>query len=337
MIAPGPVDVQTHVLPPTMVSVLEARTEPPCIVLRDGGNRFVQYGASAGYPLLPEMVDVDRKLAAMDDGGVAYSVLSVNIPGLDWFDAAEAPAIARAVNDELADMVRARPDRFGAFAALPLQTPDAAAGELERAIGLGLHGTMIYSNVAGQPLDKPELRQVFATAAGLKAPILLHPTLPLSAPSVSVHALVPVLGFLFDTATATLRLIFDGLYERHPDLKLILGHLGSVLPYIVGRVDYESMRLPGGTGALTGPPSEQLRRLYIDTVSNWPPAYKLAIDFFGLDRLLFATDHPFWEMRLAHDALDQLGLTSQERGSIESGNALALLALSDDDRPHRRS
>jgi predicted TIM-barrel fold metal-dependent hydrolase len=301
--------------------------------MRRDGTRFVQYASAAGYPLLEEMVDVDRKLAAMDEGGVGYSVLSVNIPGLDWFDPVEAAAIARAVNDELVDMVRGHPDRFGAFASLALQDPDKAPGELERAVGLGLHGMMLYSNVAGRSLDEPEFRPVFEVAAALDTAILLHPTLPLSAPSLDAHALVPVIGFLFDTATATLRLIFDGIFERHPDLKLILGHLGSVVPYIIGRIDYESMRLPGGTGAITGRPSEQIRRLYIDTVSNWPPAYKLAIDFFGPERILFATDHPFWEMRVAHHALDELELPPGERESIERGNALALLGLSDDASP----
>jgi predicted TIM-barrel fold metal-dependent hydrolase len=312
-----------------MVSVLEARSDPPLIVRRDG-KRFVQYASGTGYPLVEEMVDVDRKLAAMDEGGVGYSVLSVNIPGLDWFDRAEAGAIARAVNDELVDIVHGHPDRFGAFAALPLQAPDAAVAELERAVGQGLHGTMLYSNVAGRPLDEPEFRPVFEVAAELDTAILLHPTLPLSAPSLAAYALVPVIGFLFDTATATLRLILDGIFERHPDLKLILGHLGSVLPYVIGRIDYESMRLPGGTGALSGPPSEQIRRLRIDTVSNWPPAIRLAIDFFGAERILFATDHPFWEMRLAHRALDELDLTPGQRESIESANAVALLGLSDD-------
>jgi predicted TIM-barrel fold metal-dependent hydrolase len=208
-----------------------------------------------------------------------------------------------------------------------MQAPDAAAAELERAAGLGLHGMMLYSNVAGWPLDDPRFRPVFETAARLDLPILIHPTLPLSAPSLDAHALVPVIGFMFDTATATLRLIFDGIFDRHPDLKLILGHLGSVLPYIIGRIDYESMRLPGGTGALTDRPSEHIRRLYIDTVSNWPPAYRLALEFFGAERILFATDHPFWNMRVAHEALDQLDLAPSDRRAIERGNAIDLLGL----------
>ena len=155
----------------------------------------------------------------------------------------------------------------------------------------------------------------------------LHPTYPLSAPSLNVHALIPVLGFLFDTTTATMRLILDGLYDRHPDLKLILGHVGSVIPYIVGRIDYESSRIPGGLGALEIMPSEHIRRLYVDTVSAWPPALGLVIDYLGADRVLFATDHPFWDPAKTRDALAEVDLSDADRKAIDSDNARRLLRI----------
>jgi predicted TIM-barrel fold metal-dependent hydrolase len=325
---PGPVDVQTHFLPSTVVAALERRTEVPRLVSHDG-RRFVEYAASAGcaYPLLPEMVNLDDKLAALDPDEVAVSVLSVNIPGLDWFDPADAAVLARDVNDELIDLVHSRPDRFAAFAALPMQVPEAAAAELERSLGLGFSGAMMYSNVAGRHLDEPAFRPVFAAAAHAEAPIFMHPTYPLTAPSLGVHAFIPVLGFLFDTSTATLRLIFDGIFERHPDLTIILGHAGGVIPYLIGRIDYESSRIPGGLAALSTPPSEQIRRLYVDTVNAWSPALQMAIDFFGLDHVMFATDHPFWDPRRTHDALAALDLGPEDLEAIESGNAARVLGL----------
>jgi predicted TIM-barrel fold metal-dependent hydrolase len=183
----GPIDVQTHWLPPTFVEVLERRSELPRIV--DGVHgRLVEYGEGAAYPLLPEMTDLERKLEHMDADGIGIAVLSVNIPGLDMFDAADVPSIARDVNDQLAEAVAAHPDRLEAFAALPMLVPDAVPAELERALANGLRGAMVYSNVAGRSLDEPEFRQVFDAAARLDAPVLLHPTYPLSAPSVNVRA-----------------------------------------------------------------------------------------------------------------------------------------------------
>jgi predicted TIM-barrel fold metal-dependent hydrolase len=322
----SPIDVQTHFLPPTMVSVLEGRDEPPHVVTHDG-TRLVEYADGAAYPLLQSMTDIDGKLSDMDAGRVGASVLSVNIPGVDWFDPADAPHIARAINDELVALVRSYPDRLAALASLPMQRPEAAAGEIERAMGLGLHGLMMYSNVAGRPLDEPAFRPVFEAAATAGAAILMHPTYPLSAPSLDAYALVPVVGFLFDTSTATLRLILGGLFDRHPDLEVILGHVGGVLPYIVGRIDYESGRIPGGTGALTTAPSEHLRKLYVDTVSAWPPAMQLAIDFFGTDHVLFASDHPFWDPNRTHEALAALHLSPRARQAIESDNASRVLGL----------
>jgi predicted TIM-barrel fold metal-dependent hydrolase len=326
MIARDVIDVQTHFLPNVLVDILARREELPRLVERDG-MRFVEYGPGAAYPLVPSMTDAARKLTEMDAGGVALSALSVNIPGLDWLAPSEAGPVARAVNDELAAMVAAHADRFSAFAALPLQVPDVAVAELERTTALGLHGTMIYSNVAGRHLDEPAFRSVFDAAAQLNSPVLLHPTYPLSGASIDAYALVPVLGFLFDTATATMRLIFDGLYERHPEFALILAHVGSVLPFIVGRLDYESGRIPGGRGALTVAPSEHLRRLNVDTVSAWPPALRLAIDFLGASHVLFASDHPFWDPARTHEALDELELTPQERAAINGGNARRVLGI----------
>ncbi len=324
----GPIDVQTHFLPPAVIRALEGRSEIPRIVRRNGA-RHVEYGRARGaaYPLLPEMIDIDLKLEQMTRQGVGMSVLSVNIPGLDWFDAADAAAIARDTNDELRALADAHPERLASFAALPMQVPEQAAVELERAMEIGMQGTMVYSNVAGRSLDDPAFGVVFDTAGALNAPVLVHPTYPLSAELLDVYAFVPVIGFLVDSSTAVLRLIFGGLFDRNPQLKLILGHLGGFIPYLLGRIDYESSRIPGGLGALEVQPSEHVRKLYVDTVSAWPPALRLAIDFFGIQRILFATDAPFWEPNRTHAALAALGLDDDDLAAIQKNNAASLLGL----------
>jgi len=324
--ATGPIDVQTHFLPSTMVGVLESRERQPRIVER-GDLRMVEYGDGAAYPLVEEMVDIERKLEQMDRAGLGMSVLSLNIPGFDGLDPADAPSVAREVNAEMAEIASSRPDRLSSLAALPMQVPQEAAAELERAVAGGMKGAILYSNAGGRSLDEPDFRVVFETAARLDAPLLMHPTYPLSAPSLQAHALVPVIGFLFDTTTATMRLILDGVFQRHPDLKLIVGHAGSVIPYIVGRIDYESSRIPGGLGALEGLPSEGIQKLYVDTVTAWPPSLSLVVDYLGADRVLYATDHPFWDPARTREAMAEVELSSADREAIESGNARRLLGL----------
>ncbi len=318
--------MHTHFLTTALADAMRKREELPQIVRRDG-RELVAYAPGVAYPLVPDMIDLDEKLARLDAAGIDFAILSVNIPGVDFFDAAEAPALARAVNDELLDCVAHHPSRLAALATVPLQTPGAAAEELERAVGLGLKGAMSYANVAGRPLDEPEFRVFFAVAAQLDVPVLLHPTRPIYSQNIDVHSLVPVVGFLFETTVATLRLVYDGLYDRHPDLKLILAHTGSLVPQLAGRIDYEGGRLGAGVDLQTSA-VEALGRLYTDTVSAWPPALRSALDLLGSEQVLFGSDAPFWEPERTYAPLDRLGLSSEVADAIYWGNSARVFRLS---------
>jgi aminocarboxymuconate-semialdehyde decarboxylase len=203
----------------------------------------------------------------------------------------------------------------------------AAAEELERAVGLGLRGAMMYANVAGRPLDEPEFKVVFAAIAELDVPALLHPTRPIYSQNLDAHALVPVVGFLFETTVATLRLVYEGLYDRHPGLKLILAHTGSLVPHLAGRIDYEGGRLGAGLGLQT-PVLQALGRLYTDTISAWPPALRSALDFLGPGQVLFGSDAPFWDAERTYAPLDQLGLPPEDADAIYWRNSARLFRLS---------
>jgi predicted TIM-barrel fold metal-dependent hydrolase len=260
----------------------------------------------------------------MDAQGIDMAVLSVNVPGVDWFSAADAPAIAREVNDELSSVVAARPDRLAYMAAVPMQAPEAAAAELQRAVGAGAVGAMIYSNVAGDALDDRRFEVVFDAAAELDVPLYVHPTYPLSAATLQGYALIPTLGFLVDTTAATLRLVLGGLYERHPGFKLILAHAASLIPQLVGRIDYEAERAPGGRGASSVALSERLALLYTDTVCVWPPALRSALDLVGPERMLLGSDYPFWDPARTFEALAAAGLDDRLRARIGAQNAREL-------------
>jgi aminocarboxymuconate-semialdehyde decarboxylase len=321
----GRVDAHTHFLTSALADALDAREEIPRLATRDG-RRFVEYAEGLAYPLLADMLDLGEKLSRMDGAGIDRAVLTVNIPGVDHFEPAEAVAVARAVNDELADIVSTNGGRLSALATLPLQAGEAAAGELDRAVSLGLRGGMLYSNVAGRALDDPQFRPVFAKAAELDLPLLLHPTYPRAASALDVHMLVPVVGFLFDTTTAALRLILDGVYDRHHELKLLLAHAGSLLPYIAGRIAYEGGRL-GSDAGLDTPAAEALRLLYTDTVCNSPAALRLALETFGGEHVLFGSDAPFWDPQPTLETIAALELGAEAEQAIFAGNALRVFRL----------
>jgi len=321
------IDIHTHYLASSLVAALERRTELPRISEGPHG-RQIEYGQGNIHPYQPNMGDAALRLREMDEQGIDLALLSINIPGVDWFPPADGPAVARDVNDELAEVVAAHPDRLAALATLPMQAPEAAAAELERVMAAGFRGAMIYSNVAGDHLDQPRLRVVFETAARLDAPLYIHPTFPLTASTVDAYALIPTLGFMFDTTTAAVRLVLDGLFERHPGFNLVLAHAASLLPQLAGRIDYEAERHANGRGALSVDPSEHLRLIHTDSVCVWPPALRSTLALVGPERVMFGSDYPFWDPARGFQTLDQTGLEGETLAAIRETNARRVFGLS---------
>jgi aminocarboxymuconate-semialdehyde decarboxylase len=320
------IDMHSHYLPRALLSALGSRQAAPRIADR-GGKPFVEYGPGSAVPLSPVFSEVDLILDRMEEAQVDHSVLSVTIPGVDWLDAQEAEEVADESNRETAAIVARYPKRFSGLATVPLQAPDRAVRVLKRAIDMGLRGAMIYSNVAGGHLDDPGLRRFFDVAAELDVPVMLHPTYPLCASTMTSYGLIEMAAFLFDTTTAALRLVFDGLYDRHPNFKFIVPHAGSLIPYFVGRIDHFGSARPGSTGHIHGAAGDHIRKFYVDTVCDWAPAVRFCVDFFGVDRVMFGSDHPFWPMLPARRTLAEVGLTEQERLKIEHENAVRLFRL----------
>lgn len=320
------IDVHSHFMTAALAGALQARDELPRISGQDG-KQVIEYGKANGHPLLESMLDLDLRLREMDEAAVDLAVLTVNVPGADWFPAPDGVVVARDVNDELVDLCAAHPDRLAAMALLPMQAPERAAEELQRAVGAGLKGGIVYSNIAGTNLDEAGCAPVLEAAAALDVPLMIHPTFPLSAAATDAYALIPSIGFLVDTTMAALRLIFAGLYERHPDFKLYLCHAGALLPQLAGRIDYECGRFPGGTGRLEAKPSERMAQLYTDTVCNWTPALSSTLELVGPERVMFGSDYPFWRADDGVGTLAAAGLPAETVSAIESGNATRLFGL----------
>jgi aminocarboxymuconate-semialdehyde decarboxylase len=319
------VDVHTHFFPEPLYRAIKVRTEPPYLH-RDGEGTFVRIGAARQYPLTAEMRDIDAKLEQMDRSGVDHSVLSVNMPAVDGLGELSV-TVAREVNDAMAAAASRDPQRLSWLATVPMENPDAVAAELRRCAVLGARGVMIGSNVNGRPLDLEQDAGLFEAAHDLDLAVMMHPSFPLSNETVSEYQLTSILGFLFDTTTATMRLVLAGLFDRYPKLKLVISHVGGLLPFIVGRIDYLSMQRPGGLGELDRAPSEHLRKLYVDAVCLWPPALRLGVEFFGADHVMFGSDHPYWPMPDSVETLDVAGLTPSQARAVGHDTAVAVMGI----------
>jgi len=301
------VDVHTHVLPPFFVA--EARAQGVFGVREQDG--FVVHPQGFRYPVAPEFVDVDAKLAQMDRLRIDVSILSSS-PTLFFYDAPanEAVAFARRSNDALAEMVAAS-DRLRGLATLPLQAPQDAAAELERAVEeLGLLGAHVGTNCGGTPLDAPALRPVLSAAERLDVPLMLHPYYVGPKPGLEDFYLVNTLGNPLDTTVAAVRLIHSRALDRFPELRIALVHAGGFLPYQLGRFDHAHGVRPEPKVAIERQPSAYLDRFWMDTITHADAALAFLADLIGPERLYVGTDLPF-------DMADDAPVDRMERCGID--------------------
>lgn len=315
-----------HYLPEALREAYRRRHEPP-MISRVGGAEVLFYNSQYGEPLPPQDDDWTRLQEKLAEQGVDVGIVSINQPGVIGFQKSDASAIARDANDELSDLVRGSGGRTIGLATLPWEEPSEALAELERVAQLGLKGAMLFSSIAGQPVDADKFDPVLDAAATMRLPLLLHPILPISVDSlIEYQVLVPAVGFLFDTTTAALRLISKGVLVKRPALKIILGHSGSLLPALVGRLDREWDRMRERT-QLPGRPSDLIRQLYTDTVAGSLPNLRWCIDVFGVDRIMFGSDFPFWKLDEGVALLDTAPLSPQERRAIQADTAMQVFSI----------
>jgi predicted TIM-barrel fold metal-dependent hydrolase len=276
------------------------------------------------------------RLEQMDAAGIDFQILSLFDPGVqDETDVARAVDLARRANDDLAEVVRGNPARFGGFATLATQDPAAAAAELERAITeLGLVGALINGHCQGRYLDDPAYEDLFARAEALNAPVYLHPTTPHPAvmeawfkPYVGDGLHLASWGFAVETGTHVLRLIYSGLFDKFPRLQMIIGHLGEMLPFAAYRTDrYYGL---GGSDAghrIERLPSEYLRNnFHVTTSGNFcPPAFACTLEVMGADRVMFSVDYPMDDNQAGAQFLASYPMDDATRRKVSSENAIRL-------------
>ena len=289
----------------------------------------------------------ELRLAAMDAHGVDIAVLSLAAPCVQLIgDPAQAVTRTKESNDFMAEAVAAHPERFVAFAALPMQDPEAAADELERCVReLGFKGALVngYSNVGDRIAyyDEDRFLPVWERLAELDVPFYLHPRNPWE-PQQRIYQgrevlLGPAWAFAVETATHALRLIVSGLFDRFPSLTIILGHLGEMLPFAIERLEQRLAHVPSFSLARTAP-AYLRENFYLTTSGNFHTQSLIgALLEVGADRLMFAVDYPFESHDDAAPWFDSAPISELDRQKIGRTNAERLLSLSPSTDPSSRT
>lgn len=324
--------MHAHAVPPGLLDAVRRDGAAAGVELGDrDGTPVLRFAGGGAPPIRADLLDVEGRLAAMDTAGVDVQLVSSWI-GITGYGLAvdQGRRWARLFNDALAALVADHPRRFLGLATVPLQSGAAAADELAHAVTRqGMVGAEIATTVDGRELDDPDLAPFWAAAEDLRCLIVLHPDQTLPGRPDARYFLNNLVGNAAETTIALSHLLFGGVLERHPDLRIVLVHGGGYLPWQMGRLDHGFDAVPGAVARhLSERPSTVLRRLYYDTVTHSADNLRFLIDRVGVGQVVLGSDHPF-EMG-EHDPLGLLarvpGLTDEERHRITTATAERLLA-----------
>ncbi len=333
------IDIYNHVMPAAYLELMKTHSKDQGMVKRMSSLRLLW--------------DIEARVAMLDEKFPdVQQVLTLSLPSPDALGGPDlSPEFARVANDGMAEMVRKWPKNFPAFiASLPMNNVPAALEEMDRAIEkLGARGIQICTSVNGRPMDEPEFFPVFERVTRHhKLPVFMHPVRPGSRPDypteqASKYEIWQVLGWPYETSVAMARFVFSGLLEKLPDLRLVTHHCGAMIPFLSGRA--ETLWAQLGARSADGSDAEILKRMrkkpieyfkmfYADTVlGGSAPALRCGIDFFGIDKIVFASDCPFdpengpMFIREGIRSIEDLKLSDEDKRKIYFGNALKLLNL----------
>ena len=316
------IDIHNHQYPEnywnTILKISEKVTFPVDV------RRIMSYYANKGVLVKPE-----ETVGPLEKLGIGVQVLSLSIPNVYMPDAAMSLDLAQMANDAYVETRRKFPGKFYVLASVPLNFPELAIKELDRAIGkLGMNGVVLGSNIAGKPLSSSEFFPFYERVNELKLPILIHPMSPSHMEEDDEFFTAPLVHYLFESTLAVTKMVFAGVFERFPNIMMILPHLGGAIPYIQGRIDSGYRNHPPCRKNISKKPSEYFKEFYYDTVSFNVAALRCALETVGPEHLVFGTDYPFQPLEgiaLINESLDVLGLSLKDREAIDYGNLLRIL------------
>ncbi len=332
------IDIFPHILPATSYQSMCARSERAGFMVKR-------------IAAIPSMVDLETRFRIMDRYPGYQQLLTLPGPPIEVLgDPKTSPELARIANDGMAELVAKHPDRFVGFvASLPMNNMDAAIAELERTIGeLGGRGIQIYSNINGRALDEPEFRPIFERMAAHDLPIWLHPARAVNfsdyeSEKKSRYEIWWALGWPYETSAAMARIVFSGIFDSFPEIKIITHHMGAMAPYFEGRLgpgwDVLGARtsdqdMPLIQHSLKRRVVDYFKMFYGDTaLFGAVAAMECGLAFFGVDRVLFGTDMPFDPeggpgfIRDTIRGIDAMNISASDRAKIYEENARRLLKL----------
>jgi aminocarboxymuconate-semialdehyde decarboxylase len=323
------IDVHTHMFTPRWLELLKAEGGEYNLKTRPDGQQEIFRGDTP--VVIPQRghFDYALRIEQMDKAGIDISIVSLTCPNVYWGNEDVSCRAAVESNDTMAAAQARWPDRIRWFTSLPWEYPQRAVAELERTCALGASGVMVLANVAGRSLTDPFFAPVWAEIDRRGLPVLVHPTDPPGAQVMDMTQfdLSWSVGFMFDTTLAFTRMIFDGFFDRYPNLKMIASHGGGTLPYLVGRFEKgDEVEIPQRR-KMQRKPTDYLRHIYYDCITYNPGALQYLVSVVGASQVMLGTDWP----HQVHDTPGSLKHTgmfpAETRDAIRGGNAQRVFGL----------
>ena len=299
---PAIIDVHSHLYPLEYIHLLEQRDVIPRVLNEKGAREFLIFpeedgpNGVGGRPMGNEYFDIDQKLETMDRNNIQTSVVSLGNPWFDPFPDSVGDAAARLINKKMGEYEPATQGRITAMGVLPSSCVDSAIQALHQIAGTqGLHGVVSGPRIAGKLFDDPQLDPFWRELDKLGIPVFVHPEngVALNDMKGYRHTLPVGLGFPMETTIALSRLIFGGVLQKYPNLRILVAHGGGCLPYLSGRLDAAWNSDVEIKNKLNNPPSHYIQKLYLDSLVYAAPAFQAAYRLAGTQHLLFGTDQPF--------------------------------------------
>jgi len=327
------VDIHNHVLVPEAAKMVDGMQQPaddPFFYY--SGAKSLAHNAEHFGDLIPKMIGPDQRIPDMDKIGIQVDALAIGPPQYYyWTEPSLGAELSGVQNDHIAAMVAENPDRFVGMATLPMQDPERAILELERAVKKhGFPGASINTSAPGKDYDHPDYRPFWAKVQELEATVVLHPQGYSDGARLTDYYMINVVGNPLDSTVGTMKLIFGGVLEEYPDLKIVVVHGGGYLPFYADRMDHAFAVRPECRENISRPPSEYLKKMYFDTMVFGEVALEYLVRLYGSDHVLLGTDYPY-DM----GETDPIGLIEKVEGleqddvdNIVGGNAARLLGLS---------
>jgi aminocarboxymuconate-semialdehyde decarboxylase len=324
------VDVHTHMLNEAFLELLKKHGGGYKVRKVTGGQTGIVKDGAPFMTLMPGMFDYELRIQAMDAAGVDIAIVTLTSPNVYWGSARNSLEAARLMNDDMAARQKQYPERIRFMCSLPWQHPKLAVAELKRACDeLGAVGVMVLANIDGISLTEKKFSSIWKEIDRRGLPVLVHPSAPPGTAELDVmrYNLIASVGFMFDTSLAVARLLFDGFFDRHPNLKLIAAHGGGALPYIAGRLDICFDNMPACREKISIRPSNYLKRIFYDSVVFQQESLELALKVGGTENVLYGSDYPhnIGDMKGCLGRVD--ALPPAQRDAVRGGNAMRIFRL----------